>query len=197
MTRSGFLKGVVFLLLFAGLSAAAWSQVTLSGGLALSVVNGEDSYDDGTTYKVEGKMGVGGNVYADYLLPVGIPLSLGFEIGVDRASLEPDDGEIKITAIPLLFRAAYHFDLHPQLDLYLVGKIGYALGFGEWEDVTEVGFGGLGFGADLGAAFYFTPQLGIFAEGGVDVYNLSKRFDGYTIKLPFYRFFTIGLSTKF
>jgi opacity protein-like surface antigen len=214
MTRSGFLKGVVFLLLFAGLSAAAWSQVTISGGLALSVVNGEESYNGGSTYKVDGKMGIGGNVYVDYLLPIGIPLSLGFEIGIDGAALDGpeagyDSGDIKITAIPLLLRAAYHFDLHPQLDLYVVGKIGYALGSGEIGNEKEDGFNGLGFGVDLGAAFYFMPRFGLFAEGGIDVYNLSKDFsgsydDGYsttsynvTTKLPFYRFLTIGLSTKF
>jgi hypothetical protein len=201
MTRMGFLKGAAFLLLFVGLSAAAWSQVTISGGFALSYVKAEASAE-GYSESIEGKVGVGGNVYADYLLPIGIPLSLGFEIGVDNGSLSPSgeagySGSIKVTTIPLLLRAAYHFDLHPQLDLYLVGKIGYAFGFGEAYGQTESGFNGLGFGVDGGVAFYFTPRFGVFAEGGVDVYNLKKEDSGLTLKLPFYRFFTIGISTKF
>lgn len=201
MTRSGFLKGTVFLLLFAGFSAAAWSQVTISGGFALSYVNAEVE-GIGFSGALEGNVGIGGNVYADYLLPIGIPLSLGIEIGVDGASIDDGAGNtLKVTAIPLLLRVAYHFDIHPQFDLYLVGKIGYAAGFAKSGGVSESDFGGLGFGVDLGVAFYFMPRFGLFAEGGFDLYNLAKDFtednDHYTIKLPFSRFLTVGISTKF
>ncbi|MDR2738978.1 MAG: hypothetical protein LBB68_03995 [Treponema sp.] len=90
-----------------------------------------------------------------------------------------------------------------NLDLYVVGKIGYVLGFaeanfeGEGESEKEDGYNGIGFGFDVGAAYYFTPRFGAFAEAGFDLYNLEKDFDVGKIEVPFSRFVTVGVSTKF
>jgi hypothetical protein len=109
----------------------------------------------------------------------------------------------------MLVRAAYHFDLMPKLDLYLVGKIGYVPGIwtGVAKDDLESGgvtvgaIGGFGFGFDAGVAYYFNSKFGLFGEGGFDAYLLrSKMTDGNdsaTLKAPFYRFLTIGISGKF
>jgi hypothetical protein len=115
----------------------------------------------------------------------------------------------KVTAIPILVRAAYHFDVISNLDLYLVGKIGYAFGSwgGDLKDELEghgetVGaIGGFGFGFDVGAAYYFTSNIGAFIEGGFDRYDMKIDIDveGYKINIeaPFSHFLTFGLSYKF
>jgi hypothetical protein len=192
MRKSGFLKAALFLALFTVLAAGVSAQVTVSGGFALSTM----SADVGGT-SIDGEMGFGGNIYADYLLPISVPLSLGFEIGYDRASISDSGVTVEGYVIPLLVRVAYHFDLMANLDLYLVGKIGYALGGGEAGGDSESGYNGVGFGFDVGGAYYFTPRLGAFAEAGFDRYNLSKDISGTTVKIPFTRFVTVGLSVKF
>jgi hypothetical protein len=185
------------------LAAGASAQVTISGGAALSTMEGQLG-----SGSAKGDIGFGGNVYVDYLLPIGIPLSLGFEAGYDTASITTslEENEVKVTGnvIPLLLRVAYHLDLMANLDLYVVGKVGYILGFGEVEGESESGFNGLGFGVDVGAAYYLHPRFGLFIEGGFDRYNAEKEWDledmgmgKIDVKAPFTRFVTLGFSTKF
>lgn len=178
------------------------AQITISGGFALSAAEVDE-----TNY--EGEVGFGGNIYLDYLLPVDIPLSLGVEIGLDSSTFPYDGGETIAMAIPLLLRAAYHFDVMPKLDLYLVGKIGYAFGNVSGDEVDYIEnhggsvkvSGGFGFGFDAGVAYYFTSSAGIFAEIGFDQYNgrYTTTLDGYggSSDVTFNRFFTAGLSIKF
>jgi hypothetical protein len=124
------------------------------------------------------------------------------EVGIDTASVEENGLEVTGFAVPLLLRAAYHFDLMANLDLYAVGKIGFVLGSGEAYGESESGYNGVGFGFDVGAAYYFVPRFGAFAKAGFDRYNAQKEFDEkdygkYTVKIPFTRFLTFGVSTKF
>jgi hypothetical protein len=200
---------------------AAYGQMTVSGGFALSTTATDPDV------VVTGVIGAGGNISLDWLLPIGIPVSLGFEAGFNSSAFryEEDGFSIRddsISAIPLLFRAVYHFDISPKIDPYLVGKIGYV--FGIWQGVTEIyrevledwGYsqswyefsqisGGLGFGFDLGVAYYFTANVGLFAESGFDRYMLSivlKAHEGYyrgittALDAHVYRFLTLGLSLK-
>ncbi|MDR1108577.1 MAG: porin family protein [Spirochaetaceae bacterium] len=199
MAQKSFLKTAAFLVLLAGISASgAFAQITVSGGFALSKMDAKSSGQS-----VEGDIGVGGNIYLDYLLPINIPLSLGGEIGVDSSSITEGGATDNVLAIPILLRAAYHFDLNPKLDLYLVGKIGYTLGFitsGPSKEYLESA-GGLAIGFDVGVAYYFTSFIGVFAEGGFDDYMVKSKFSfsgGYswTIDTPFYRFITLGISIK-
>jgi hypothetical protein len=192
MSKVRFFRGALFLALFTALAVGASAQITISGGGAISTMSAEV----GST-SVDGDIGFGGNIYADYLLPIGVPLSLGFEAGFDTASIEDNGTKITGNAIPLLARVAYHFDLMANLDLYVVGKIGYVLGFAEAMEESESGFGGIGFGFDVGAAYYFIPRLGVFAEAGFDRYNLEKDISGMTVELAFSRFVTVGISAKF
>ncbi|MDR2020943.1 MAG: porin family protein [Treponema sp.] len=205
--RAAALAGLLALSLVC--ATGAFAQVTVSAGFALSSLSGVEM--EGHTADVNGKVGVGGNLFVDYLLPISIPLSLGFEVGVDSGSIEEKSGDFEDTviAIPLLLRAAYHFDLMPKLDLYLVGKIGYVPGIwkGDTKDALEsigvdIGtIGGVGFGFDLGVAYYFNSKLGLFGEGGFDAYLLRSKISdstfSATLKAPFYRFLTIGVSGKF
>jgi hypothetical protein len=206
MARKDFMRAAAFLALAAGLTVSAWAQVTISGGFALSKMMAKSSDISGS---IEGDVGMGGNIYFDYLLPVGIPVSLGLEVGVDSSSFTIGTDKDTVLAIPLLARVAYHFDLMPKLDLYAVGKLGMA--FGAWWGDTRYALESINadlkvpisfaFGVDLGAAYYFTSNLGLFVEGGFDDYKLSATASGTgwssTIDVPFYRFLTFGLSTKF
>jgi hypothetical protein len=194
MMRKVFLRAAFFAALFAGLAAAASAQVTVSGGFALSSMEAKVG-----GYSATGDIGVGGNIFVDYLLPISVPLSLGFELGYDTATLTEGDiaGDVTGYAIPLLLRAAYHFDLMANLDLYVVGKIGYVLGGGEGGGQTEDGINGIGFGFDVGAAYYFNSRIGVFAEAGFERYSLEKDVNGVTFEFPFSRFIIIGISAKF
>lgn len=188
-------KGCLAVLAALAITGAVHAQITISGGFALSYMSGDVS-GGGASGTVDGNVGFGGNVYLDYLLPISIPLSVGVEVGVDNASI--DAVGITGTAIPLLLRVAYHFDLMSQLDLYAVGKIGGAIGILSSSGLGSETGGGVGVGIDIGVAYYFTHIFGLFAEGGFDGYFVSKEYEGgVTLKTPFYRFFTIGLSVKF
>jgi hypothetical protein len=191
MDKKGFLKAALFLALFTALAAGASAQITISGGLALSSME-VDGFSD-----LDSEIGFGGNVYVDYLLPISVPLSLGGEVGFDKATVKSEGVEVEGTAIPFLARVAYHFDFMANLDFYLVGKVGYVIGSADVMGESYSGFKGLGFGFDVGAAYYFTPRFGAFAEAGFDRYNLSKDISGMDIDVIFSRFFTIGVSTKF
>jgi hypothetical protein len=193
-------------------TVGVFAQVTIGGGFSVSAgdvkVSG-DIYD--ATLKGEG--GFGGNFYLDYLLPISIPLSLGVEIGVEGMSFYDSGNKDTITAVPILARVAYHFAPIPKLDLYLLGKIGGAFGTwsGDYYDfVKSLGASiddpaGFAFGFDLGAAYYFTPHVGVFAELGFDDYALETEasFRIYSVtysataKAPFAKFLTVGVAYKF
>jgi hypothetical protein len=201
MAKKRVFMVMVVALLSTVFAAGVFAQVTVSGGVALSSTSSVSI--DGSSTDIEGDIGVGGNIYADYLLPIGIPLSLGFEFGYDVSTLKYGVAEETLAAIPLLLRAAYHFDLMASLDLYLVGKIGYAIGIWSGSGMEEIG--GIAFGFDVGVAFYFTPIVGIFAEAGFDDYALKSEVKessygesySYTVNAAFFRFVTAGISLKF
>lgn len=195
---------IIGMMLFVGFAASSYGQVTVSGGLAVS-----QATLDYQGYSNDGELGIGGNVYVDYLLPIQVPLSLGGEIGIDTSTFKNSGYKDTVLAIPLLVRAAYHFDLFPKIDLYVVGKAGYVFGVwsGDTKDYLESqggkmeAEGGIAFGFDVGAAYYFTPILGVFAEAGFDRYDgRAKQTVGggtYKADAPFNRFFTVGISAKF
>jgi hypothetical protein len=203
-------------LILAG-ATGTFAQFTVGGGFALSAtdvsVSGLAS-TFGANPKVESDAGFGGTLYLDYLLPVGIPVSVGAELSVLSAKFKTDAaylGTFKdtVTAVPLLIRVAYHFDFVPILDLYVVGKIGGA--FGSWEgsfksEATKLALaiddpGGFAIGIDVGAAYYFTSMFGVFAELGVDHYGLEAGAFGSgisaTLEAPFTRFLVFGANLKF
>jgi opacity protein-like surface antigen len=208
MMGKGFLRAAAFAALFTGLATAASAQITVSGGFAVSSAEVKGQRD------LNSEVGLGGNVFVDYLLPISIPLSLGFEFGYDTTTLSSTfsygdgygnytSGEFTITgsAIPLLLRAAYHFDLMANLDLYVVGKVGYVLGSAKQDDdgysSTIDDINGVGFGFDVGAAYYFNSRIGIFAEAGFERYSLEKEESGFKVEVPFSRFIIVGISAKF
>ena len=211
MFKKTVLRLAIFGLLFAA-GSGVFAQVTVSGGFALSSID-RVNVTGGGSPNIDSEIGFGGNIYADYLLPVSVPVSLGLEVGLDTAKFTlKESGESykeTVTAVPLLVRAAYHFDLLPRLDLYVVGKIGYTFGSwsGDYRDYADdAGFtidplGGVAFGFDVGVAYYFSPTIGIFGEAGFDNYALEGKiksdYGSSTLEAPFSRFLTIGISFKF
>jgi hypothetical protein len=214
MKKKSFLKAAILVSFFTVAVSGAFAQITISGGFALSNLSVNITGAGSELDNIEGDIGVGGNVYLDYLLPINIPLSLGFEVGVDSSTFTDVGTKDTVVAIPLLIRAAYHFDLMPKLDLYVVGKLGIA--FGVWTGDIRKSLDdakgnietpiGVAFGFDVGAAYYFTPHIGIFSEVGFDDYALSAKFSipeseyndstSGSVNVPFYRFLTLGLSFK-
>ncbi|MDR2842060.1 MAG: hypothetical protein LBV52_02540 [Spirochaetaceae bacterium] len=207
MKRKFFFRAAIFVIFTAVTIPEVFAQLTISGGFALSgfVMKLDDESSSAAT-----GTGIGGNVYFDYLLPSDVPISLGFEIGVDTAPFTNLMPSLvlytdTVIAIPLLFRIACHFNLMPKLDLYVVGKIGVALSFwyGELYDYAKQ-YGdaeppfGVGLGFDLGTAFYFSSHFGFFVEGGYDRYNLSTKFTDETnrswdLDIPISRGLTFGI----
>jgi hypothetical protein len=165
-------KGLLAVILAVLAAGAVSAQVTVSGGLALSYV---------TAGELTSPVGIGGNIYLDYLLPINIPLSLGVEVGADTIS----ENGYSLTGIPILARLAYHFDIHPKIDLYAVAKAGYVIFTSGGESIS-----GFGVAADAGLCYYFTSLLGLFAEAGLDMYKPADA-EG-----AFIRFLTLGLSLK-
>jgi predicted porin len=104
---------------------------------------------------------------------------------------------------------AYHFNPMSKLDLYAVGKIGGAAGSweGDFRDFAkDMGasiddIGGFAIGFDVGAAYYFKPRVGAFAELGINHYGLNTKVnifgENITLEAPFGHFLTMGLSVKF
>ncbi|MDR2793457.1 MAG: outer membrane beta-barrel protein [Treponema sp.] len=206
MKNTVCVKAAALLLLLAGLTVRASAQVTVSGGFALSQM---DASGEGFGSVVT-DTGIGGNVYVDYLLPINIPLSVGGEIGVDTAAMKMKHSGLSykdtITTFPILARVAYHFDLMPELDLYVVGKIGISIGLwtGDYIDSIEDQNidiktpPGFAFGFDVGAAYYFMPTVGAFVEAGFDRYDREVEFGRLgSADVPFNRFLTFGISVKF
>jgi hypothetical protein len=193
MMAKRFVRVAALVLLFVGFTAGAYAQITIHGGLALSTMEVKAGSET-----LKGDVGIGGNVSVDYLLKTKIPLSVGGEIGADSASVSTGGSKNTVTAIPILARVAYHFKLPPpKLDLYVLGKLGYAVGTLKGDQLKNLDNpSGFGFGFDLGAAYYFTKKIGAFAEVGFDRYLLKSKVEGETIDLPLTRFLTAGVSVK-
>jgi hypothetical protein len=101
--RKSLLKAAAFLLLSTGIAASAWAQITISNGFALSNMAAKIH---GWSGGITGNVGVGSNVYIDYLLPINIPLSLGGEIGIDGSSFTTNgwnSSKDNLLAIPILY----------------------------------------------------------------------------------------------
>jgi hypothetical protein len=150
-------------------------------------------------------IGAGASVFGDFRLPIGVPLSLGLELGYSVSKIEVSpmmggkDGDISV--IPILLRVGYHFNLMTNLDLYLVGKIGYAAGNVDMGSGSSESMSGLAFGFDVGAAYYFIPSVGVFLEGGFDRYGLETDVNmggtEVTVEAPFTHFLTLGVAFRF
>jgi opacity protein-like surface antigen len=112
---------------------------------------------------------------------IGIGLQLGYSqiksTATDKDGIAPGKDYIetsKLTAIQALARANYHFGSSAKFDPY----IGLGVGYGNFKfsvtdnDPASVSTfnisvpGAFGFSGALGARYYFSPNIGIYAEVG-------------------------------
>jgi hypothetical protein len=113
---------------------------------------------------------------AEYCLPVGVPISLGGLVGFYMFKWNYPGGHVPYketwTFATFGTRANWHWNIDVNwLDLYTGAFIGYNLFFWSREGSSFSGdidpaFGGLVFGGQAGAHFYFTDRIGAVAELG-------------------------------
>jgi len=130
----------------------------------------------------------------EYLLPIGIPLSVGgfFEMGIwsNNGNVNTYNGKWDETRMAFGGKVSWHVDLGlKNLDLYVSLKLGYML----WSVVNEYtsyyygkqkiesSYDDLFYGFALGARYFFTEAIGIYLEAG---YSLVS-------------FVNLGLAVKF
>jgi hypothetical protein len=154
----------------------------------------------------------GGYVAVDYVLPIDFPLTIGLEVGYSYTSIDSPYTNVfsgSASAVPILIRAAWHPDFAiPNLDTYVLFKLGYAVGSfgGEIADKSTISTepSGALIGFNIGGRYFFTENLGAFGElgyervmgeYGVAYSSMSFSFVG-TGSSPFQRFATIGVTYK-
>jgi hypothetical protein len=152
---------------------------------------------------------LGGYVAVDYALPINFGLTVGAEVGFAGGAVKNIFGEkvgYSIAVIPILARIAWHpnFEIR-NLDTYLLAKFGYGIGFWGGKDAKLqkallTNPGGLVYGFNVGARYFFTDSLGAFVEGGYEYYILTSegKVTGYSWgDLNFAnRFVTLGITFK-
>jgi hypothetical protein len=126
----------------------------------------------------------GFSVVGDFALPV-----FGLTVGIETGFLYGKILDTGISGIPIITRIGYHPDLGVYgLDIYPLGKIGFAFSF--VEDESAVGFG-LGLG--LGGRYFVTNIFGLFIELGFDSYFFNK----YGVSWTGRKFVTTGVTFRF
>ena len=167
-----------------GPESAQPGNILISGGLSMGSASTRVPPMGGYGTRTFSSNLLGITLAVDYALPM-YGLTVGGEIGYLSGEVSGDlnNGfrlwKIYIEAIPLMGRFGYHPDFGiPNLDLYALAKVGFArvtttmIGFGP-SSTNNFGFG-IGFGA--GGRYFFTGNLGAFAELGVDSFSFSTTF---------------------
>ena len=156
----------------------------------------------------------GGALAVDYALPINFALTLGAEAGFLYSSLDwgISSASGSLTTVPIMFRIAWHPNFEVKgLDVYAMLKLGFALGF--WGgDAKKYGGNdvknpnGFAWGTQVGVRYFFTDNIGIFGEFGLDRYNLKAKYtyDDYyglytytvTERAHITKFLSIGVTFK-
>lgn len=149
---------------------------------------------------------LGGDIAVDYALPFAA-LTVGASVGFSGAPVKVvlgDDPKLSLGEIPIIVRIGYHPDFGiKNLDIYALGKIGFGIGFwsGDDKDDDTTNPMGLIYGFDLGVRYFFTPSIGVFAEGGYEYAFLDYEYKSDwlgTVKTAAYhnRFVSVGVTFK-
>jgi hypothetical protein len=111
----------------------------------------------------------------DYALPIGgIPFTVGGFFGFTARRDERFYGDYKYTGYAFGGRFGYHPDLGVKnLNVYAVGGLGWYIFKGVYESkggysypYTDEDYSTFYFSADIGVRYFFTNNVGIFAEVG-------------------------------
>jgi hypothetical protein len=172
-----------------------------SFGLALSTA--KPDFSSGLNFKQAAGIGV----TAAWDINLWKNITLGLETGFSMASSKGDnDSNVTVAAVPLLGRVGYRWPLlNNRLDVFGLIKAGYTVGIG-WGEVKVVGSGGsksyyptgkggVAFGADLGATWYFN-NLGVFAEFGFDNYGNGVVANDNNYSASISKYMTLGVTFR-
>ncbi|GHV82796.1 hypothetical protein AGMMS50212_01360 [Spirochaetia bacterium] len=151
---------------------------------------------------------LGGALAVDYALPFAA-LTVGGEIGFSNAPLKSSAGsdpKLSVGLIPILLRVGYHPNLDVRnLDVYILGKVGYGFGFWSGDDYEKdeaTHPHGFVYGVDIGARYFFGQRFGVFAEVGYEHYYLDYEYNLGAelgkLKWSAYanKFLTLGITIK-
>lgn len=131
--------------------------------------------------KMDNSLHIGGRLQADYMITS--YLSIGLESGFSTAKI--GDTDYTLGTIPVLARIAWHPFSLKKFDPYLALKAGYGFGFWisegneyDWKDIH----GGFVWGVNLGTRFFFTENIGVFAEAGYECLDISWNHPGMELE---------------
>jgi hypothetical protein len=144
-----------------------------------------------------GSVFLDGSISADWIPNDKIGLSYGIESGLNGGSTQDNI----ILGIPIIFRLGWYpnFIKIENLDIFILGKVGWA--FGIWgssldKDSTPNGIVG---GINFGGRYWFTPRIGIYTEIGYNYYGLARnsKHPEYPLGYGSGKIYTsVGLSIK-
>lgn len=212
MVNGKRVRGILVLALVFGAAAFGFSfdvrsfpspirkgSVLISGGFGIGAFTSGISYTDYSAL-------MGGTVAVDYALPINFALTVGGETGYYGSRLKTVtdyDPDVSVGEIPIIARVAWHPNWEVRnLDTYVLLKIGYGIGFWFGDDVGDAikNFHGLIFGSNIGVRYFFTPIIGVFAEGGYEFQYLTYKVEagGFSEKwrAAGVKFLTLGVSFK-
>ena len=214
-------KIVVLLIALAVVAGAAGAMefapgtkfLNVGAGIGTSVFSVEPNI--GTTVTSDTAIAPGGAVSFEWLPSGKAGLSYGVETGFYYAGYSSGNMDGSAMAIPILFRLGWHpsFIKVENLDVYLLGKVGWTFGFwgGDIADIKPLAsFGddaaisspsGLSFGGNIGAKYFITPSVGIFLEAGMNWYRLNTSASQSILTIVYYanieNYATLGVTYKF
>ncbi|GHT89491.1 hypothetical protein FACS1894137_18830 [Spirochaetia bacterium] len=140
----------------------------------------------------------GGSLSADWIPNGKIGLSYGIESGL----LGGETQDTIIFGIPIIFRLGWHpsFIKTEKIDIFILGKIGWAFGiWGPHIDKYSNPNGIVG-GINVGGAYFLNPLVGVYAELGYNYYGLarSSNHPEYPLGYGSGKFYaSLGVSLKF
>jgi hypothetical protein len=123
-------------------------------------------YDSGSVF-------LSGSLSADWIPNGKIGLSCGIETGLNRGMTQ--DSNV-ILGIPIIFRIGWYpsFIQIENIDIFIIGKIGWAFGiWGSYLDNDSTP-DGIVAGLNIGGRYKITQRIGLYAEVGYNYYGLAR-----------------------
>ena len=135
---------------------------------------------------------MGGVLSLDYALPVDIGLTIGIEVGMAGGDAGKDRS---VGVIPVLARFAWHPNWGVRnLDTSVMMKMGVGIGFWLGDRRGLDNPGGIALGIGVGARYFLSQRLGVFAELGCDYYMLPFKSGAEELLLNAMKLFTVGVT---
>ena len=183
-------KIVVLLIALAVVAGAAGAMEFAPGTFLFNIGSGVSfSAPEFDTLAGDSVFVPGGSFSFEWLPSAKAGTTYGVETGFYYAGYDA----FSSIGVPILFRLGWHpaFIKVPNLDVYLLGKVGVTLGF--WDmDTASYPFG-ISYGGNIGAKYFFTPMIGMFLEGGYNCYRIS---DSTPVYANIKNYVTLGVTIK-